>query len=87
MRIHVLSRFHPHTTPVTPTQSSPSSWRYDLNFYNNFLTNNFHIPEDDKYIIVRPSFELDWDPKKVLDVIEDVKSNLNVDDDRVHNRL
>ena len=58
---------------------------YDLNFYNNFLTNNFHMPEDDKYIIVRPSkLELDWDPKKVLDVIEDVKSNLNVDDDRVY---
>ena len=58
---------------------------YDSVFFNNMLTNNFHMPEDDKYIIVRPSkLELDWDPKKVLDVLEDVKSNLNVDDDRVY---
>ncbi len=58
---------------------------YDSVFFNNFLTNNFHMPEDDKYIIVRPSkLELDWDPKKVLDVLEDVKSNLNVDDDRIY---
>ena len=58
---------------------------FDSVFFNNFLTNNFHMPEDDKYIIVRPSkLELDWDPKKTLDVLEDVKSNLNVDDDRVY---
>ena len=58
---------------------------YDSVFFNNMLTNNFHMPEDDKYIIVRPSkLELDWVPKKVLDVLEDVKSNLNVDDDRVY---
>ncbi|MEC7720270.1 MAG: dienelactone hydrolase family protein [Candidatus Thermoplasmatota archaeon] len=58
---------------------------YDSAFFNNMLTNNFHMPDDDKYIIVRPSkLELDWDPKKVLDVLEDVKSNLNVDDDRVY---
>jgi len=58
---------------------------FDSVFFNNFLTNNFHMPEDDKYIIVRPSkLESDWDPKKTLDVLEDVKSNLNVDDDRVY---
>ena len=58
---------------------------FDSVFFNNMLTNNFHMPEDDRYIIVRPSkLELDWDPKKVLDVLEDVKSNLNVDDDRVY---
>ena len=57
----------------------------DSVFFNNMLTNNFHIPEDDKYIIVRPSkLELDWDPKKALDVLEDVKSHLSVDDDRVY---
>ncbi len=58
---------------------------YDSVFFNNMLTNNFHMPEDDKYIIVRPSkLEPDWVPKKALDVLEDVKSNLNVDDDRVY---
>ena len=57
----------------------------DSVFFNNMITNNFHIPEDDKYIIVRPSkLEPDWDPKKALDVLEDVKSHLSVDDDRVY---
>ena len=57
----------------------------DTVFFNNMITNNFHIPEDDKYIIARPSkLEPDWDPKKALDVLEDVKSHLSVDDDRVY---
>ena len=57
----------------------------DSVFFNNMLTNNFYMPEDDKYIIVRPSkLESDWDPKKALDVLEDVKSHLSVDDDRVY---
>jgi len=56
----------------------------DLFFYN-FLTNNFHMPQNDSYIILRPSkLEMDWDPKKVLDVLEDVKSQMSVDDDRVY---
>ena len=57
----------------------------DSVFFNNMMTNNFHVPDDDKYIIVRPSkLEADWDPKKALDVLEDVKTNMNVDDDRVY---
>ena len=37
----------------------------DSVFFNNMMTNNFHVPDDDKYIIVRPSkLEADWDPKK-----------------------
>ena len=57
----------------------------DSVFFNNMMTNNFHIPDDDRYIIVRPSkLEIDWNPKKALDVLEDVKANLNVDDDRVY---
>jgi len=57
----------------------------DSVFFNNMMTNNFHIPDDDKYIIVRPSkLESDWDPKKALDVLEDIKANMNVDDDRVY---
>jgi len=57
----------------------------DSVFFNNMMTNNFHVPTDDKYIIVRPSkLEADWDPKKALDVLEDVKTNMNVDDDRVY---
>ncbi len=57
----------------------------DSVFFNNMMTNNFHIPDDDRYIIVRPSkLEIDWDPKKALDVLEDVKANLNVDDSRIY---
>lgn len=54
-------------------------------FFTNFLTNNFHIPQNDSYIIVRPSkLQMDWNPKKVLDVLEDVKTQMSVDDDRVY---
>ena len=54
-------------------------------FFTNFLTNNFHISQNDSYIIVRPSkLQMDWDPKKVLDVLEDVKTQMSVDDDRVY---
>lgn len=56
-----------------------------LEFYFRFLTGNFYMPADDKYIIVQPAKkEVDWDPKKALDVLEDVKSNMNVNDSRVY---
>ena len=56
-----------------------------LEFYFRFLTGNFYMPADDRYIIVQPAKkEVDWDPKKALDVLEDVKSNMNVDDSRVY---
>ena len=39
----------------------------DSVFFNNMMTNNFHVPDDDKYIIVRPSkLEVDWDQKRLL---------------------
>lgn len=56
-----------------------------LEFYFRFLTGNFYMPADDRYIIVQPAKkEVDWDPKKALDVLEDVKSNMNVNDSRVY---
>ena len=56
-----------------------------LEFYFRFLTGNFYMPADDKYIIVQPAKkEVDWDPKKALDVLEDVKLNMNVNDSRVY---
>lgn len=56
-----------------------------LEFYFRFLTGNFYMPADDKYIIVQPAkLEVDWDPKKALDVLEDVKSHMSVNDSRVY---
>ena len=56
-----------------------------LEFYFRFLTGNFYMPTDDRYIIVQPAKkEVDWDPKKALDVLEDVKLNMNVNDSRVY---
>ena len=56
-----------------------------LEFYFRFLTGNFYMPADDRYIIVQPAKkEVDWDPKKALDVLEDVKLNMNVNDSRVY---
>ena len=46
---------------------------------------NFHIPEDDPYIIAAPfKLGIDWSPKRILDVIEDIKSNLKIDVNRIY---
>lgn len=58
-------------------KSSPGKW--------NWLTNQFHMPEDDPYIIVTPAKkELDWNPQKTIDVITDIKAHLRVDVDRIY---
>ena len=56
-----------------------------LDWYHNELRDQIHMPTDDPYIYIAPiKLEVDWDAKKVQDVLEDVKSHLNVDDDRVY---
>ena len=46
---------------------------------------NFHVPEDDPYIIAAPfKLGIDWSPKRILDVIEDIKSNLKIDVNRIY---
>jgi predicted esterase len=51
----------------------------------NPLSRAFHIPDADPYILLIPSkLEWDWNPKKVLDIIYDVKSKLRVDAERVY---
>ena len=51
----------------------------------NPLSRAFYIPDEDPYILLIPSkLEWDWNPKKILDVIYDVKSHLRVDDERVY---
>ncbi len=56
-----------------------------LDWYHNSLRGDFHRPQDDPYIYVAPiKLEIDWDAKKVQDVIEDVKTQLSVDEDRIY---
>ena len=51
----------------------------------NRLASAFHIPDEDPYILAIPSkFEWDWNPKKVLDVITDIKLNMRVDEERIY---
>ena len=51
----------------------------------NRLAGAFYVPDEDPYILVIPTkLEWDWNAKKILDVITDVKSNLRVDNERVY---
>jgi predicted esterase len=51
----------------------------------HWLAQEFYIPEGDPYILVIPAkFEWDWNAKKILDILTDVKRNLRVDADRVY---
>jgi len=56
-----------------------------LKWYHTDMRRDFHLPTDDPYIWVAPiKLEIDWDAKKVQDVVEDVKTNLDVDANRVY---
>ena len=47
--------------------------------------NAFYKFENDKYIIGAPiKLEIDWEPDKVLDVIDNIALNLNVDKSRIY---
>tara|TARA_B100001057_G_scaffold394042_1_gene403150 strand:- start:8213 stop:9148 length:936 start_codon:yes stop_codon:yes gene_type:complete len=47
--------------------------------------NSFYIPENDQYIIASPiKLGYDWSPKKIQDMLEDIKLNLNIDLDRIY---
>ena len=42
--------------------------------------NSFYEFENDKYIIAAPiKLEIDWEPDKIIDVIDNITLNLNVD--------
>jgi len=56
-----------------------------LNWYHNDMRNSFHHPSEDPFIYVAPiKLEIDWDAKKVQDVLEDVKANMTISQDRVY---
>lgn len=58
-------------------ESYPGDW--------NWITDQFYIPVDDQYIIAVPAkVEWDWHPKKILDVVNDVITKLQVDEDRIY---
>ena len=47
--------------------------------------NSFYIPENDQYIIASPiKLGIDWSAKKIQDMLEDIKSNLKIDLDRIY---
>ena len=54
------------------------SWREDQR-------KSFYMSEDDQYIIAAPlKLGIDWDPKKVIDIIEDIKKNIKIDENRIY---
>ena len=45
----------------------------------------FYKSEEDPYVFVAPiRLEIDWDPKKILDIIENIKDNVNIDVSRIY---
>lgn len=53
--------------------------------YYDRLRDNFYNPENDPYIYAAPiKLEIDWDPNKIRDLIEDIKKNINVDPKRIY---
>ena len=53
-------------------------------FYENIRT-DFHKPKNDSYIYAAPiKLEIDWDHNKIRDLIENIKKNINVDENRIY---
>lgn len=47
--------------------------------------NNFYMSKNDEYIIASPTkIGIDWSAKKIQDLIEDVKENINIDKGRIY---
>ena len=45
----------------------------------------FYESESDPYVFVAPiRLEIDWDAKKIFDVIENIKENVNIDETRIY---
>jgi len=53
--------------------------------YREGIRNSFFNPSDDPFIYAAPiKLEIDWDSKKINDVIENIKQNMNVDEKRIY---
>ena len=53
--------------------------------YREGIRNSFFNPIDDPFIYAAPiKLEIDWDSKKISDVIENIKKNMNVDETRIY---
>ncbi|MGY8923242.1 MAG: carboxylesterase family protein [Flavobacteriales bacterium] len=53
--------------------------------YRESTRTEFYKPESDPYIYVAPTkLEIDWDPNKIKDLIENIKENINIDGDRIY---
>ena len=46
---------------------------------------NFYMPENDEYIIAAPiKLGVDWSPKRIQDVVNDVQSNMKINNKRIY---
>ncbi len=49
------------------------------------MLENFYMSENDEYIIAGPTkLGVDWSPKKIQDLVEDIKRNIRIDSDRIY---
>ena len=72
------SRDYPVVVYLHGGQSTPPE-------QNNSFMDQFYMPRQDPYILVGPTkVGWEWDAEKISDVIQDVRANLRVDDDRIY---
>ena len=46
---------------------------------------NFYMPENDEYIIAAPiKLGIDWSPKRIQDVVNDIQSNMKINNKRIY---
>ena len=54
-------------------------------WYHDKLRSRFYMDESSPYIYAAPiKLEVDWSAKKIKDVIEDIKNNVNIDENRIY---
>lgn len=57
----------------------------DINKTVEDFPSNFYMSDDDPYILLRPcKREVDWNPIKIQDVVEEVKHNWKIDTRRIY---
>ena len=58
---------------------------HEIIWYHDILRNQMYMSTDDPYVYIAPiKLEVDWNAKKIQDVLEDVKNNLNIDNHRIY---
>ena len=54
-------------------------------YHREKIRTEIFSPQNDPFVYAAPiKLEIDWDPKKIKDVIENIKKNINIDPERIY---